>query len=152
RDRRPPRPGPNIFRPAAPPPLKQPPKPPEEPKPQPQTSGPKKLMDLPDDVKRGDRNITAADLLKKPTVPVVPAPTGHEREDEAKAKARPAPGGVAGRQDRHKKRADRAQARGKGREGEAPRAPALLQEDARHRRGRRPKQKQAKQPGTVARK
>jgi translation initiation factor IF-2 len=102
-------------------------------------------------VKRGDRNITAADLLKKPT-PVAPVPTGEETEDDDKGKARP--GGVAGRQDRHKKRADRAQARGaKGREGEATRGTALLQEDDRHRRGgRRPKQKQAKQPGTVARK
>jgi translation initiation factor IF-2 len=152
RERRPPRPGPTMFRPASPPPLKQP-KPTEEPKPQPQQSGPKKLMDLPDDVRRGDRNITAADLLKKPAAPVVPVNPEDVPDDDDKGKVRPGPGGVAGRQDRHKKRADRAQARGKGREGEATRGTALLQEDDRHRRGgRRPKQKQPKQPGTLARK
>jgi translation initiation factor IF-2 len=103
---------------AQPPPLK--PKPAEPPKPQ-VPAGPKKLADIPEGMK--DKAITVQDLMKQPPkgpglTPAVPVPEGEEEGDDDRKGGR-RPGGVGGRQDRHKKRAERATARLKGREGEA---------------------------------
>jgi translation initiation factor IF-2 len=115
-----PRPNPHIGRVAPPPTLK--PRPAEPAKPQ-QPAAQKKLMDLPADVKRGDRTITVKDLLdeqrKKQLTPTAPpaAPAGEEVEEEGDRGGSRRPGQVGDRRSRHEKRAERQKAR-KGREGE----------------------------------
>jgi translation initiation factor IF-2 len=112
---------------AQPPPLKQ--RPVEEKKAQ-QPAAQKKIMELPPDVKRGERSININDLLqKKPAGPVVPVPVeGGEDDDDRGRNKGGGPGQVAGRQDRHKRRAERAKGRVKEREGSV----ALLDEEPQH--------------------
>jgi translation initiation factor IF-2 len=128
--------------PVAPPPLRAP-RPVEEKKPPPQPVGPKKLLDLPDEVKRGERSITINELLKpKPPAGAPSSPTAappvvdDEEEGDSKKGGKPRPGAVPGRQDRHKNRAARAGAK-KGRENEAvtgSKLTAVLEDDEpRHR-------------------
>src|SRR5262249_60794331 len=105
---------------AMPPPPRLRPKPPKPPKPQ-APAGPKKLADIPEEMKRGDKAITVQDLIKQPPkgpgpTPTVPITEGEEEGDDDRKGGR-RPGGVGGRQDRHKKRAERATARLQGREG-----------------------------------
>jgi translation initiation factor IF-2 len=109
---------------AQPPPLKQ--RPVEEKKPQ-QPAAQKKIMELPPDVKRGERSININDLIKKPAVPVVPITEG-EVEDDDRGRTKGGPGQVAGRDQRHKRRAERAKGRVKEREG----AVGLLEEEPQH--------------------
>jgi translation initiation factor IF-2 len=104
RDRQPPRPSAN-FRIAAPPPLKA--RPPEEKKPPQQPTGPKKLAEIPKDLQnRGDVPLKIEDILRQPTKPLappVPVVTDEEEEDE-RNKGKKRPGGVVGRDARHKER------------------------------------------------
>jgi translation initiation factor IF-2 len=135
---------------AVPPPLKQQPAaPPSKPA---QPAAQKKLMELPEDVKRGERAITAKELLQPPPKSPVP-PTGPipldegEEEGDERGKAKVRPGGVAGRESRHAKRAKKSVERGKGREGEGRSTTALLDEESpRHHKGRKPKKKAGPEP------
>jgi translation initiation factor IF-2 len=137
RERRPP-PRPGIaIRVAQPPPLKQ--RQPEAQK-QAEPVAQKKLMELPEDVKKGQRVITNVnDLMRKPPVapvgPVVPTEGPGEGEEDDRGGRRP--GQVGDRRSRHEKRAERQKAR-KGREGEAGRGDvALLDEETTGRPGKR---------------
>jgi translation initiation factor IF-2 len=107
------------------------PKPVEEKKPQ-QPAAQKKLMELPEDVKRGERSVSSiTDLMKTPGKVQAPAVADVEITDEEegadKGKGK-RPGGVAGRGERHRARADRARLR-KGREQEQVTGRALLTAD-----------------------
>jgi translation initiation factor IF-2 len=133
RDRQPPRPSAN-FRIAAPPPLK--PRPPEDKKPAPQPAGPKKLADIPKDLQnRGDAPLKIEDILRQPSRPLGPAApviaddVGDDDEDRGKGKKRP--GGVVGRDARHKERNARQAKRKESSTGEerGGRLTALLEED-----------------------
>jgi translation initiation factor IF-2 len=135
------------------------PKPPEKKEATPSAGGVKKIMDLSDEQKRGEKTVTIQELLKPggakgaapPLVgPVIP--TTEEPEEDADGKKRP--GGVHGREGRHEKRAKRALERGtKGREEEG----GVLVVDGeervrtRSRGGRRPVERK-RTPGTQARK
>lgn len=123
--RRPPLvPRPPGIRLASPPPLRQ--RPAEERKPQqPVVKRQQPIMALPPEVARGERNLTAKDLLQQPgrgaVTPPPPPPEEILDEDEG-GEARPGgtgkvrPGSVAGRDQRHARRNDRAKQR-KGSEG-----------------------------------
>jgi translation initiation factor IF-2 len=82
-------------------------------------------MELPEEVKKGNRTITVKELLdeqrrKQSAPPGTPAPpTGEIEDDDAERPGgrRPGPGQVGDRRSRHEKRAERQKAR-KGREGE----------------------------------
>jgi translation initiation factor IF-2 len=130
RQRRPPPRPPVSIRVATPPPLKQ--RAPEPQKPA-EPVAQKKFMELPDDVKKGQRVITNANELLNKKPPVSPAapvpPAGEEPEDDGD-KPRRGPGQVGDRKSRHEKRAERQKAR-KGREGEPGRGGdvALLDDD-----------------------
>ncbi len=123
---------------AAPPTLK--PRPVEEKRAQAPTAQ-KKLMDLPDAVKRGEKAVgDVHQFLKEVNKAPAAAPAGEiEGEDEDSSKARP--GKVAGRGDRHEKRAKRAEER-KGRAGETK---ILLGDDDGPVRGRLRRKKHAHQ-------
>jgi translation initiation factor IF-2 len=107
---------------ASPPPLRQ--RPAEEKKPQqPAVRRQQPIMTLPPEVARGERNLTAKDLLQQPgkgaAAPVLPDDVVDDDEggDARKGGAgKVRPGSVAGRDQRHAKRNDRAKQR-KGGEG-----------------------------------
>jgi translation initiation factor IF-2 len=111
---------------ATPPPLKQ--RPVEEKKPQ-QPAAQKKIMELPDEVRRGERSFSVADLVRQkqqgPAAPPVPTEEEDEGGDRGKTKR---PGAVGGREARHKSRAERAKGRVKEKEG----AVGLLEEEGPH--------------------
>jgi translation initiation factor IF-2 len=146
-----------------------PPKPPKAPEP-PKQSGPRKIAEIPLDILNKDQPITSKDLEKltqppgtpgragAPGVPGVPAVPIDEDEDgeEGKGKgkgSRRAPGGVVGREARHKERNERQQRR-KAEGGDARGGGVRLLEDDRERHRKDPRYKKAKPklPGTVERK
>jgi translation initiation factor IF-2 len=119
--RRPPLvPRPPGIRLASPPPLRQ--RPADDKKPQqPVIKRQQPIMALPPEVARGERNLTAKDLLQQPgkggVVPVAPEEIVDEEEGEGRGgTGKVRPGSVAGRDQRHAKRNDRAKQR-KGPEG-----------------------------------
>src|SRR5438094_247101 len=91
-------------------------------------------MELPEDIKRGDRTVTSINELMKPAKGVAPVFTEQEiiDEDEGGEKGKGSkttrPGSVVGRSDRHKARAERTKLR-KGRENEGTTGRALLNVD-----------------------
>lgn len=131
----------------------------------PSTGGVRKLMDLPEDVKQGERTITAKELLSpgggRPPGTGAPGTPGAlpilegddaEGDEDSRDKKKKSPGAVAGRHDRHEKR-ERARVREKGgREAEQVRAATGLIEEDRPRRGRRHGKPQHKGPATKQRK
>jgi translation initiation factor IF-2 len=121
--RRPPLvPRPPGFRFAAPPPLRQ--RPAEVKKPQqPPAKRQQPIMTLPPEVARGERNLTARDLVQQPgkgaATPVVPDDLVDDEEGGDVRRGgvgKVRPGSVAGRDQRHARRNDRAKQR-KGGEG-----------------------------------
>jgi translation initiation factor IF-2 len=172
--RPPPRPGggrpsiaPNVPSVSKPPQSAQrPAKPPEPPKAPAEPKGPKKIANIPKELLEGGSPITAKDLeerLRQQTpVPGRPGTTGYATaggdeeidDDDAKGKGKGSkrvPGGIPGREARHKERNERQQRR-KAEGGDVKGGRLLLLEDEpRHRKERR-KIPKPKQPGTVERK
>jgi translation initiation factor IF-2 len=142
--------GPRPITPIAPPPLKQKGSP-QQPKKKPAApAGPKKIADIPDELLGpSDKPIRIEDIhraLEKqaPGKPGEVVNDEFEEEEEAgkggakKPHRRGVPG-VAGRDERHKLRSDRQQARKKGMEGDSKRGGiALLDEETETHRKRRP--------------
>ena len=144
---------------AKPPTPRTPPKPPESQKPAaPAPTGPRRIGEIPRDFVAGDKPIRIEDLLRPPArppatpaAPVVPE-VPDDDESEADRNKKKKPGGVVGRDARHKARNEKAKGRddrlvvGKG-------GVLVEPEIDRQRTGDRLKRKRQKvQPGTVARK
>lgn len=148
-----PKPRPSLSHPglAAPPPLKPKPANKDLRKPQ-QPITQKPIARLPEALTGAPVNIK--DLLGK-TPPVGEVPVGEFEEEEGEAgKGKARPGGVAGRNERHLKRAERSKLLKKGRgEGESKSTRVLLEEDDRpHRiRGLKAHLKVKKKEGPKAR-
>jgi translation initiation factor IF-2 len=151
--RRPPdrRSGPRPIVPVAPPPLKQKATPTQPKKKPAAPAGPKKLADIPDELKnRGGGPVDIEDIHRAleqqtPGKPGFVIPDEFEDEDElgkgsAKKPHRRGVPGVAGRDERHKSRNERQMARKKGMEVPDPKrgGVALLEEETETHRKRRP--------------